>query len=1071
MRRFFQSLKSRLILLVVLVALPGLVGLTYHSYIDRQHAINVAQLQAINTVDITTAYQAQLIKKTQSFLQVLSTFTSVLKPESPECSTVLADILKINDNYINLGVPLADGELLCNASPLNKRINVANRPYIQQALATRDFSIGEFQVDRAAGVTSINFAYPVIHPVSDKIVGLAVAVVSLDWWSQHLSESRLPENTVAYITDHDQKIIAAYPANSELLGTHINSVQSNLLESNSNLSQVSKTIKSADNHLRIFVSRPLFNTSDLSDINISVGIPFGEKLSDINTHLMITGGFLLSFVILMLAIAIWGIQKSVLIPLKDLLQFTKNLELGMNVDDRPQHGSSELINLQQRFASMASTRLHVEQQLKNSQSSLQASESRLSSHIENTPLGCISWDRNFVCTEWNKSAENIFGYREDEAIGRYASELIVIPELIDEVNAVFSSLLEQEGGVYNSNENLTKDGRVIICEWYNTCILEKDGSVTGITSLVQNVTEHKQLEEKLIQAASVFSHAREGVIITDAAGIIVDVNDSFVAITGYEHDEVLGKKPSILKSDRQSPEFYAQLWKSLAEKGHWHGEIWNKRKNHEIFPQLLTISSVYDEVGKVKNYVSLFTDITETKNYQLQLEHMAHYDVLTSLPNRSLLADRLNQGIIQSKRSKQPLAVAFLDLDGFKTVNDEYGHKFGDELLIGLGHRIKGALRDGDTLSRFGGDEFVAILTNFDKAQDLEPILERLLKATSEPIAVSGTLVKVSASIGVTLFPLDDADADQLIRHADQAMYIAKQKGKNCYHLFDIESDGAIKNRLESIQHISTAIDNREFVLYYQPKVNMKTGEIIGAEALIRWQHPERGLLPPIDFLPLIESHSFNIQIGEWVIDEALSQISKWQARGLNLPVSVNIAALQLQQKNFADRLATLLAAHTDVAPSALQLEVLETSALGDVMDASEIMNNCVKLGVNFAIDDFGTGYSSLTYLRRLPADLIKIDQTFVRDMLVDPEDLAIVAGVIALATSFNRQVIAEGVETVAHGTALLQLGCELAQGYGIARPMPADQIPEWTTNWQPDAAWQLTQHKISKNSHDKIHL
>jgi diguanylate cyclase (GGDEF)-like protein/PAS domain S-box-containing protein len=1064
MRRFFQSLQSRLVLLIILVALPGLAGLIYQSFLERKSAIDTALQRAINTVETTTNDQALLIEDTRSFLQRLSTLTSVLDPESPECSRVLADILKLNGNYVNLGIPRADGELLCNARPLNKRVNVADRPYIQQALASRGFSIGEFQVDRSAGVTSINFAYPVIHPVSDDILGLAVAVVSLDWWSKRLSESRLPKNTVAYITDYDQKIIAAYPTNSKLLGTNINSAQGELLEGSFTLGQISKTIRSVDNHLRMFVSRPLFNTNDDLNITISVGIPFDHELSVINSRLMKTGVLLLAFMILMFVIASWGIRKSVLTPLTTLLQSTKSLELGKNVGNLPQHGSSELVDLQHCFALMAKTRLHAEQQLRNSQASLQDSESRLSRHIENTPLGCISWDRSFRCTEWNKSAEHIFGYRADEAIGRHASELIVAPELHDEINALHGLLLEQKGGRHGTNDNFTKDGRTIVCEWHNTPIVANDGSVTGVASLIQDVTASKQLEQKLTLAASVFSHAREGIVITDAVGTIMDVNDTFVDITGYQRDEVLGINSRSLKSEQQSPLFYAQLWKSLVKKGYWYGEVWNKRKNQESYTQLLTISAVHDEAGKVKNYVALFTDISDIKEHQKQLERIAHYDVLTNLPNRTLLADRLNQALTRSKRDNLPLAVVFLDLDGFKAVNDTHGHSLGDELLIALSHRLKDALRDGDTLSRFGGDEFVAVLGDLEIAEDFEAILKRLLKAASEPVTVSDILLKVSASIGVTLYPQDGADAEQLIRHADQAMYIAKQKGKNCYHLFDTVFDDELKSHRESLQHISTALQNREFVLYYQPKVNMRTGAVIGAEALIRWQHPERGLLPPLEFLPVIENSSISIDIGEWVINTALSQVAIWQNLGLNIGVSVNVGALQLQQQDFAARLATILLSHPDVAPSALQLEVIETSALGDVMDASEIMNNCVKLGVNFAIDDFGTGYSSLTYLRRLPANVIKIDQTFVRDMLDDPDDLAIVVGVVALASSFNRKVIAEGVESIAHGTALLQLGCELAQGYGIARPMPADQIPEWITSWQPDAAWQLIQHKISND-------
>lgn len=616
-------------------------------------------------------------------------------------------------------------------------------------------------------------------------------------------------------------------------------------------------------------------------------------------------------------------------------------------------------------------------------------------------------------------------------------------------------MLKQKGKRVNVNENITKDGRTILCEWYTTPIVCKNGTVTGIAALVLDITERKLLEDKLTQAAYVFSHALEGIMITDSKGTIIDVNNTFIDITGYEREEVLGKNPKILQSKRQSLEFYQQLWKSLADTGQWHGEIWNKRKNNQIFPAKLSISAVYNEAGEVKNYIAVFTDVTNVKEHQRQLEHMAHYDVLTSLPNRTLLTDRLNQAIALNKRNMQPIAVAFLDLDGFKAVNDAHGHDMGDELLITIANRIKRVLRDGDTLSRFGGDEFVAVLTNLDKGLEFEPLLERLLKAAAKPITIRNKLLKVTASIGATQYPQDDSDAEQLIRHADQAMYIAKQEGKNCYHLFDPETEGIFKDLQESRQQISNALNNQEFVLYYQPKVNMKTGEIIGVEALIRWQHPTRGVLPPIDFLPLIENHPLNIEIGEWVLEEALTQLTKWQNLGLHLPVSVNIGAQQLQHPNFIERLSELLTKHSNIDPHYLELEVLETSALGDVLCASQIMENCVNLGVSFAIDDFGTGYSSLTYLRRLPANLIKIDQTFIRDMLVDSDDWAIVTGIIALAKSFNRKVIAEGVETVALGTALIELGCEFAQGYGIAKPMPADQIPKWSANWQPDKDWQ----------------
>ncbi|MFT5665351.1 MAG: diguanylate cyclase (GGDEF)-like protein, partial [Gammaproteobacteria bacterium] len=465
----------------------------------------------------------------------------------------------------------------------------------------------------------------------------------------------------------------------------------------------------------------------------------------------------------------------------------------------------------------------------------------------------------------------------------------------------------------------------------------------------------------------------------------------------------------------------------------------------------------WDSSQRALRVIGIHTDITERKQAEQKLKRMAHYDLLTNLPNRVLLADRLSQAMLQCQRSKQSLAVAYLDLDGFKIINDTHGHDVGDELLIEVSQRMREALRGGDTLARIGGDEFIAVIVDLEKIEDSKPILERLLKAAAEPATLGDVVLQVSASVGVTLYPQDGVDADQLTRHADQAMYIAKQTGKNRYHLFDTAQDNALKMQQEDIGDIRSALGRREFVLHYQPKVNMNTGKVVGVEALIRWQHPERGLIPPLAFLPEIEGHAISLELDEWVIDTALSQISQWRNIGVKLPISVNISAYQLQQANFTTRLAALLAAHPEVKSHYLELEILETSALSDIDQVSATIKACHDLGVSFALDDFGTGYSSLTHLRRLPAHLIKIDQSFVRDMLKDADDLAIVEGVIGLARTFQREVIAEGVETIDHGVALLKLGCELAQGYGIARPMPAANIPEWVSIWKADDAWQST--------------
>jgi diguanylate cyclase (GGDEF)-like protein/PAS domain S-box-containing protein len=588
-----------------------------------------------------------------------------------------------------------------------------------------------------------------------------------------------------------------------------------------------------------------------------------------------------------------------------------------------------------------------------------------------------------------------------------------------------------------------------------------DGEIRFIESeanLTSLAIEQSRAETRLHLAASVFTHAREGIVITDVQGNIIETNDVFSEITGYNREEVIGKNPRLLQSGRHAPEFYNALWRDLLNNGEWHGEIWNKRKNGEHFAAMMTISAVQDIHGVAQNYVNLFTDITPIKEHQRQLEYIAHYDALTGLPNRVLLADRLKQAIAQSNRKRDSVAVVYLDLDGFKAVNDQHGHDTGDQLLVNIAHRLKEVLREGDTLARIGGDEFIVVMVGLDKDADYETVLNRLLMVAAEPVVLNQHFVCVSASIGATIYPQDNGDADKLLRHADQAMYIAKQAGKNCYHLFDVAKDIATRNQRESIERIRIALDKKEFVLFYQPKVNMRTGHIIGAEALVRWQHPTRGLLPPAAFLPVIEDHPLSIELGDWVIDDALLQMSQWRKHNIDIPVSVNVGAMQLQQHDFTVRLAAQLAQHPDVPPDFLELEIVETSALKDIAEVAELMHSCRALGVQFAVDDFGTGYSSLTYLKRLPAELLKIDQTFIRDMLDDPDDLAIVKGVIGLANAFHRKVIAEGVETIAHGELLIPLGCELAQGYGIARPMPAADLPTWAATWKPDQAWTTAQ-------------
>jgi diguanylate cyclase (GGDEF)-like protein/PAS domain S-box-containing protein len=674
--------------------------------------------------------------------------------------------------------------------------------------------------------------------------------------------------------------------------------------------------------------------------------------------------------------------------------------------------------------------------------------------VDSADDAIISKTLDGIITSWNPAAQRIFGFSAQESVGQSMLILIPVGRELEETQLLAHVAA---GG---SRQNLQsvrrcKNGRLIDVSVSIAPILNDAGRVIGVSSIARDITAHKLAEEKLQLAASVFSHARECIMITDASANIVDVNTTFTKVTGYTREEAMGQHTRLLQSERQSKEFYAGLWQELQGKGHWQGEIWHQRKNRELYPAMLTISAVHNPAGFVQNYVALFSDITTQKAHQGQLEHIAHYDALTNLPNRVLLADRLKQAMLQAQRRGEHVALAYLDLDGFKAVNDAHGHHVGDQLLIEVAARMKQVLREGDTLARLGGDEFVAVLIGQENASTSTALLTRLLNAAAQSVSVGELQLQVSASLGVTFYPQQpDLDPDQLLRQADQAMYQAKLAGKNRFYAFDASQDTSLRVHHESVERLRLALQRREFVLHYQPKVHMRNGTVLGAEALIRWQHPERGLLSPAAFLPAIENHSLAVKVGEWVIDTALTQLEQWRALGLDIAVSVNVGARQLQQSDFLQRLQTILAAHPGLPASRLELEILETSALEDVTQISRLIEACAAIGVGFALDDFGTGYSSLTYLKRLRVETLKIDQSFVRDMLDDPDDLAILEGVIGLAAAFRRQVIAEGVETAAHGQALLHLGCHMAQGYGIARPMPGAALPQWAADWQPDPSW-----------------
>jgi diguanylate cyclase (GGDEF)-like protein/PAS domain S-box-containing protein len=559
----------------------------------------------------------------------------------------------------------------------------------------------------------------------------------------------------------------------------------------------------------------------------------------------------------------------------------------------------------------------------------------------------------------------------------------------------------------------------------------------------------RESESGLRLAASVFATSQEGIMISNPDNRIIDVNPAFTRLTGYEREEALGRDPNLLSSGRHNADFYTAMWRSIKTRGAWQGEIWNRRKSGGIFAELLSIVAVKDDRGQLQHYVGAFSDISVLKEHEADLDRIAHYDVLTSVPNRRLLSDRLEQAIARARRLGKNLAVCYLDLDGFKPINDQFGHEGGDRLLVEVARRLQANSRGDDTVARLGGDEFVLLWNDIGPESECFQALDRILAEVSSPMVLDGVQVSVSASIGVTLYPDDNVDADSLLRHADHAMYSAKQLGKNRYQLFDSRLERQISSRFEFLTKVGHALDRGQFELFYQPKVDCVAGTVIGVEALIRWNDPVLGMVGPKEFLPLIENDNLALRTGRWVVEQAVRQARLWNEKGIVLPISVNVFPRHLKYPTFIDDLRNAIALHWPGIPKdRLLMEIVETSDLEELDPIEAVITECLNMGIGFSLDDFGTGYSSLVYLRRLSVEELKIDQSFVRDMMSDPNDQAIVVGVIGLGKAFGLRVVAEGVESERQAHHLVALGCSVVQGYGLGRPMPAHDLEKWLADF-----------------------
>ncbi len=549
-------------------------------------------------------------------------------------------------------------------------------------------------------------------------------------------------------------------------------------------------------------------------------------------------------------------------------------------------------------------------------------------------------------------------------------------------------------------------------------------------------------ETKLRQAAAVFNSTREGVVITDLVPRIIAVNPAYTEITGYDEADVIGCNPAVLQSNRQDEAFYQSLWANLLEHGYWQGEIWNRRKNGEVYPQLLAISTVRDSEGAPKNYVGVMTDISQIKKSEANLQRLAHYDPLTDLPNRLLIHSRLEHALAHGQREGTQVAVLFLDLDRFKNVNDSLGHPVGDHLLRALTRRLHQRVRGDDTFGRLGGDEFLIILDSIHRPEDATNVARKLIQVLEEPFELpNGKEIYVGASIGISLYPQDGEEATTLIQHADAAMYQAKEQGRNTLRFYTPALTAAANKWMEMESHMRRGLSNGEFILHYQPQVEIESGRLMGCEALLRWDDPVAGLVSPADFIPLAEDTGLMIPLGEWVLHAACAQYKEWLDKGMHdFCISINLSGRQLQQHDIVAQIAAVIEKYK-LPADRIKFELTESMLMGRGEEAATLLNSIKALGVRISIDDFGTGYSSLAYLKRFPIDELKIDRSFVRDIPDDFNDAEIAAMIIAMARHLRLRVVAEGVETQEQADFLAAHGCEFYQGYLFRPPLPAEEF------------------------------